>query len=220
MTNPINPTIRTEAVPVALLALCFILSFFFFDAFPERVPTHWNFAGEPDGWSSRAFAAFFFPVLILAIYCLFLVIPKLDPKSERYAEFRKPFHVFKGAIVALLSFIYVVASLAAIGYDIPMNQVVPVAIGVMFVVLGNYFGKVKQNWFMGIRTPWTLGSEEIWQKTHRLGGKIFVGGGIALALSGFVLPAKQMPVFIAVLVALLILPMGYSYVLYRRSIRR
>src|SRR3989338_7521407 len=157
MSNPIRPNLKTELVHILFVLVSIILSFYFFVHFPERVATHWGINGEANGWSSRSFAAFFFPALNLAIYLL----------------------------VIFLSLIYLVVGMNGLGYGAPVSLVVPVGIGALFVIIGYYLDCVKQNWFLGIRTPWTLSSELVWQKTHHFGSRVFIIGGVLLALAAF-----------------------------------
>lgn len=217
MPNPIRPTIKTEFIPLALLILTVFASIFFYNNLPERIATHWNFAGQVDGWGSGQAQAIFFPLLIVGMYILFLLIPYLDPKKERYEQFNKIYHIFKSIILALIVVIYLVVGLNGLGYNLPVGVIIPGLIGLLFIVIGNYMGKIKMNWFMGIRTPWTLSSEEVWNKTHRFGGKMFILAGL-LMIAEIVLPMSwKLPVFIIMITALLFGTMGYSYLVYLRE---
>jgi uncharacterized membrane protein len=215
--NPIKPTIKTEIFPLLMISLCCLLSFYFYAHFPERVPTHWDFNGNVNGWSSRAVGAFLIPGMLVGMYLLFLSLPYLDPKKERYAQFGKVYHIFKGLILVLLAVIYVFAGLAGLGYNINIGLWSPLLIGILFIAIGNYFGKIKMNWFMGIRTPWTLSNEEVWNKTHRLGGKLFMISGVVLALMPWYPEIWRLPLFVLVMVILIFGTLLYSYVLYRQE---
>ena len=212
--NPIKPTIKTEFFSLLLIAISIAASFYFYAHFPERVVTHWNFAGEPNGWSGRAFAAFFFPALFIGMYVLFLVLPRLDPQKARYEEFAKIYNIFRNFILAALVAIYFIASGNNLGAKIDIGLLIPMIIGALFLVLGNYFGKIKRNWFVGIRTPWTLSSEEVWNKVHRFGGKVFMFCGIIMFLTGFAPVSWRLPLFIADIIILLFGTMVYSYIVY------
>jgi uncharacterized membrane protein len=214
--NPIKSTIKTEVVPVMLIILSILASFYFYAHFPDRVATHWNYNGQIDGWSGRGFAAFFFPMLNLGLYLLFLGLPYLDPKKDRYAQFAKPYHIFKTLIVGFLTVIYFLVGSAGIGYPVDISLIVPSGVGVLFIIIGNYLGKIKPNWFMGIRTPWTLSNEEVWNKTNRLGGKLFIIAGLIM-LIGFLLPPSIFwVIFIIILAVIILLPIIYSYWLYQK----
>jgi len=213
--NPTKPSLKTEIVPIALIALSVIASFYFYAHFPAQVATHWGFDGTPNGWSSTGFAAFFFPILNLGMYVLFLSIPYLDPKKERYAEFSKAYHIFKAFIVALLTIVYFMVGLSGIGYYVPVGTITPILVGALFIIIGNYMSKFKSNWMMGVRNPWTLSSEVIWNKTHRLAGRIFILAGLAMATEAWLPLWLQLPVFIIIIAAVALVPNIYSYILFR-----
>ncbi|MDO8592186.1 MAG: SdpI family protein [bacterium] len=217
MANPIKPTIKTEFFPLALLLLTVIVSVFFYNKLPERVATHWNFAGRPDGYGSGQTQAIVFPLMAIGMYLLFLLIPYLDPKKERYEQFSKTYHIFKSIILASVVIIYLVIGLNGLGYNLPVGVIVPGLVGLLFMVLGNYLGKIKMNWFMGIRTPWTLSSEEVWNKTHRFGGKMFMLAGLLMIAQIFLPPNWRLPVFIISLAVVIFGTIGYSYVVYLRE---
>lgn len=215
--NPIKSSLKTEILPILFLLASVILSFYFYTHFPERVVTHWGLNGEPNGWSGPAFAAFFFPGMILGIYLLMLFFPMLDPKRERYAEFSKVYHIFKNIFVFVFFLIYVITGLNALGVAIPVDKSIMLIIGLLFMIMGNYFGKIKSNWYMGIRTPWTISSEVVWNKTHRLGGKLFMLAGFMFILLIFLPVSFYAPVFVSAILLASIVPMVYSYILFRKE---
>jgi uncharacterized membrane protein len=216
MSNPIKPTIKTEILPILILLAVITSSFYFHSLSPERVPTHWNFAGEVDGWGPRSFA-FIIPAAIAIIYLLFMVLPFLDPKRERYDQFRKVYHIFKDSIILFMAVIYFATSLNVLGYNLPIGVIVPVGVGLLFMIMGNYMKEIKSNWFIGIRTPWTLSSEEVWNKTHRFGGKMFMLAGILIVLDAFLPVSWRLTVFIAAIIIILAGTIGYSYVVYLKE---
>lgn len=217
MSNPIKPTIKTELLPIIIILIAAISSFYFYANFPEQVPIHWNAAGEVDNYGSRAIGAFLFPAIILGMYLMFLGIPYIDPKKERYSQFSRVYHVFKNLLIIFMAGIYFIASFNALGYDVSVATWIPLMVGVLFIFLGNYMSKIKPNWFMGIRTPWTLSSEEVWNKTHRLGGKVFIGGGIALMTMNFLPASFRMPLFVSAILIMVVGTIGYSYFLYNKE---
>jgi len=215
--SSIKPTIKSEFFPLVILAAGFAASAYFYENFPEVVPTHWNFAGQADGWSGKASAAFAIPTLNSVIYLMFFALPYLDPKKDRYEQFAKVYHIFKSIILFLLLAIYFAVGLSGLGYNVPIGTITPILIGIMFVVMGNYMGKLKPNWFMGIRTPWTLSSEKIWNKTHRFGGKIFILSGLLMIMQPFLHLSLKLPVFIISICLMLFGTVGYSFILYLKS---
>jgi len=214
MSNPIKPTIKTEFFPLAILVLTAAAAIFFFNNLPERVATHWNFAGQVDAYGSGRAQAIAIPIMAAGMYLLFLLLPYLDPKKERYEQFSKVYHIFKNMILALLIIIYFVVGLNGLGYNLPVGVIIPVLIGLLFIIIGNYLGKIKRNWFMGIRTPWTMSSEEVWNKTHRFGGKMFILAGLLMMLETVLPNSFKLPIFIIMMIALLFGTIGYSYIVY------
>jgi len=216
MANPIKPTLKTEILPILLLIISISASFYFYANFPEQVPTHWNYKGEIDNYSSKAFAAFFFPALNLGLYLMFLGLPYLDPKKERYQQFAKVYHVFKTVFVIFMTFIYFLTGAAGLGYPVSIGSIMPFSIGLLFIVLGNYMSKIKPNWFMGIRTPWTLSNEEVWNKTHRIGGKMFIAMGLIMVIGTFIPNNEYWKIFPFAIIAFVFIPIIYSYLAYRK----
>lgn len=214
MSNPIKPTIKSEIMPIIFILIACFSSFYFYAHFPDQVPLHWNFAGEVDSYGSRIQGAFLMPAMMIGMYLLFLFIPLIDPKKERYAQFRKIYHVFKGVLLFFMLLIYYALGLSGLGYNIEIGTWIPVFVGLLFIILGNYMGKIKPNWFMGIRTPWTLSSEEVWNKTHRFGGKAFIIGGVLMVFMSLIPVAYKIPIFIIVIVIVGFLPIIYSYILF------
>lgn len=215
MKNFLKLSFKSEVLNIILLLVSIVASFWFYTHMPETVPIHWGITGEADGFGSKTFAAFFFPALILGIYLLLLLAPYFDPNKERYAEFAKEYSYIRGILTFFFTYVYFMASLAGVGYQINIAKAVSIGLALMFMVLGNYLGKIKPNWFVGIRTPWTLSSEDVWNKTHRFGGKLFFISGLLLLL-GLFFPAPWL--FVMLMVLVFICAIGsivYSYILFR-----
>lgn len=210
-------TLKTEWLPVAAVILSWVAGVYFYANFPERVITHWNFAGQPDGYSGKTAGAFILPAVLTLMYLFFIFLPLLDPKRERYESFEKVYHVIKMSIIGLLFTIFIISGLVNLGISIPINIVTPFMIGILFIILGNYMGKIKQNWFVGFRVPWTLSSENVWNKTNRLGGWCMMGFGVLLLITPFLPQNLGMWLFIAGIVFVTIVPTVYSYLLYRKE---
>lgn len=218
MSNPIKPSFKTEWRSGLLILLAVIAGVYFYQNFPDQVPIHWNFQGVADNYGSAALGAFFLPALMVLLYAFFLVLPLFDPRRERYSEFASAYHLMKDVILFALFFIFLIAGLAGLGYPVDISFWVPLMIGVLFVALGAIMRQVKSNWFMGIRTPWTLSSETVWQKTHQLAGKVMALSGVLIAATIFVDSSvfKMSLLAIAILIVALGLPL-YSYIIFRQE---
>lgn len=200
----------------SLVLAMFVVGFWLYPKLPDVVPTHWNFEGQPDSYSSKQFAVWFFPSLTLLMTFLFPVLAKMDPHKEKYAQFQKAWFMIRTIILSCFAYLYFVSLYAALNPMVDVGSFVLCGIAVMFILMGNYLGKVRQNYFLGIRTPWTLHDEDIWNKTHRLSGWMFVLVGLLLLVEVFL--KLSLPYVIFVTIALLLLvPIIYSYLLFRQK---
>ena len=181
---------------------------------PETMATHWNMSGEPDGWSSRAFAVFGLPGILLAVNLFLPFALKADPKHENMSEKLVLISLWTIPLVSLLCSGLTLAR--GLGYEVRVERWVPIFMGVLFIVIGNYLPKTKQSYTMGIKLPWTLASEENWNRTHRLGGFLWVIGGALFILMSFI--GWSLAAFLIILALMVLAPMVYSYLLYRRGI--
>jgi uncharacterized membrane protein len=217
MANPIKPTLKTEMLPLLLIVITLVSAVYFYGHLPERIATHWNFAGQVDGYGSGKIQSIVLPLMLIGMYILFLVFPYLDPKKERYEQFSKVYHIFKDIILILFAIIYFIVGFNGLGYNLPVGVITPILIGLLFIIMGNYMSKIKRNWFMGIRTPWTLSSEEVWNKTHRFGGKMFILAGLLMMAETIMPNAWKLAVFILMMIILLVGTIGYSYIVYLKE---
>jgi uncharacterized membrane protein len=206
--------VRSHVVNLLLVAVSFAVAGFFYGAMPQIVPTHWGSDGVANGFTSKPWGPFVLPLVTAATFAMLAAIPALSPRGFGVDSFVRAYRVVVSTIVAFLACVSVFVTMAQAGHGVPMDRVAHVAAGALFVVLGNYLGKFTKNFFMGIRTPWTLASDEVWLRTHRLGGKLFVLAGLALLVGGAV-GAPSMLLIVAVTIAAGV-PSVYSFVLYRR----
>lgn len=214
MSNPIKPSFKTEWFPLALIVLSFLAGAYFYQNFPVTVPSHWNFQGEIDGYSSAGVAAFLLPFMTLGIYLLFVFIPYLDPKKAQYSSFGTSYHQFKGVFVAFMSLLYALTGLNGLGYTINIGFWTPVMVGCLFCAIGLLMEKVKSNWFLGVRTPWSLSSDKVWDKTHKLSGQLFILAGALMAATVLVSPVGKIVLFSLSLAILIIGAPLSSYIFY------
>ena len=204
---------KTLFITCAVILLPIIAGLLLWDRLPDRIPTHWGMGGEVDGWSDKGFAVFAMPALMLGIQLLCFFATASDPKRS---NIRRKYLSMVLWIIPVLSVMTSCISYAvALGAQIRVEQVIPGFFGLMLVIIGNYMPKFQQSYTMGIRLPWTLSSEENWNRTHRFGGKIWALGGIGVlfcTLMGWGIAS------IAILAVVVIVPTVYSYVLYRKGI--
>lgn len=208
---------RAHIVPLLAIAVSFVATVILLPRLPDPIPIHWNAAGQPDNYAPRFWGAFALPLTALGLYGLFLIIPTLDPRRENYAKFADTYQILRVLFVLFMVFIQGITLYSILVTDSQLNtNLVLIGVGLLLVVIGNYMPRVRHNWFVGVRTPWTLSNEEVWRRTHRLGGQVFVLGGIIIAASAF-LPAEWgLVLMLAAIVLMALVPVGYSYWLYRK----
>ena len=183
------------------------------DKLPDTLPIHWNASGNVDGWSSKPFVVFALPFIMLAIHLFVLIATTADPKRQNHHG--KMLHLVYWLVPVMSVVLTAVTYYTGMGKDIPMETIAPTITGILFIALGNYMPKCRQNYTIGVKLPWTLNSEENWNKTHRLAGWVFVFGGTVITVLGFF--GLTWPL-LAVLPILIIVPSVYSYILYRKGI--
>ncbi|MEW9623898.1 SdpI family protein [Rhodanobacter geophilus] len=181
---------------------------------PARVPSHWDVDGQPNGYASRFWAVAMWPLLIAGLAVLAAVLPRISPKRFEMESFAGVYGVLMLVIQGVMLVLGITAMLAGAGHAVPMAVIAPLGVGVLLMVLGNYMGKLRRNFFMGIRTPWTLASEAVWERTHRLAGWTYVLAGAAMVVLG--LAGAMVGWTLAAVVVVLLIPAIYSYFIYRR----
>jgi uncharacterized membrane protein len=200
-----------------LLALALALAFglWALPSLPEQVASHWGLSGEPDGWSSKETLVFLLPLFGVGIALLLAFVPRIDPRRASYELHGGTYWLLANAAVIVLSAVHVAILGFNLGWPISINQVTGIAVGGLFILIGNLMTRMRPNWFMGIRTPWTLSSDTVWRKTHRVGGYAFVLAGLLLVAMGFVRPAWFAGVLIAAAIVAALVPVVYSYFVWR-----
>lgn len=183
---------------------------------PAQVPSHWNWRGEVDGYAGRTFAVLFQPLLTAGLYLLFLVLPRVDPHRANYARFAGTYQVIKVLLVVFLSGMQLTILGTALGYVSGPTLFLRLGLPLLFIFFGNVMGQIRHNYFVGIKTPWTLASEEVWQRTHRAAARLWVAAGLVGAVGAVFPPAIGMPLLIIALSVAGIVPLVHSYLLWRR----
>jgi uncharacterized membrane protein len=181
---------------------------------PDPVPTHWNMRGVANGFTPKPWGAFMGPLVMTGLWALFFVLPRISPKGYQLSLFEHTYAFMQTLLIVFLGVVTSTALLAGAGIPVPVERVVPVALSVFIMLLGNLLGRVRKNFFVGIRTPWTLASDEVWLRTHRLAGWLMVlAGAVSLVAS---LAGASHWVMVSALSGAALFSTVYSYVLYRR----
>ena len=182
---------------------------------PDPMPTHWNIEGEVDQYLPKPWGVIILPASAIFVFIVFRLIPVISPKGFKTGEFADVMNIFQVIMVGFVSLVCILVMLESLGFDVRLNQVIYLAIGALFIVIGSYLRQVRKNFFVGFRTPWTLTNDEVWDKTHRLGGRLLIVIGLVFA-SGAILPIHP-GWLIAIVFTLLLVPVIYSYFLYRQA---
>lgn len=209
---------KVTAAITGLVLLSFILSIYFYPQVPEQMATHWNSQGEVDGYMSKLWGLFFMPLVITGLVIMFLAIPKIDPRKENIAKFRKYYDGFIVILVLFMVAVHLQTVLWNIGIRINPNAMLPLGIGLLFYYMGILTENAERNWFIGIRTPWTLSSEKVWKRTNRLGGKLFRIAGIAAVFGAF-FPEFAIYFILVPVIAVAGFSVIYSYTEYQKEIK-
>lgn len=205
---------RTLIVSAVLFLIAVIAAVWLYPQLPAQVPTHWDLQGHVNGSMPRFWGAAFPALMILALGILTWLLPRISPRRFEIAPFAHVYGIVMLAIQGVMLVVGLSALLRGAGYALPLRSIAALSIGVLLMVLGNYMGKLRKNFFVGIRTPWTLASDAVWERTHRLGGWLFMLAGLVTVIGALVdAPAWLMP---AVIAAAALIPCVYSYLVYRR----
>jgi len=183
---------------------------------PQVVVSHWGLYGEPNGYSSKSVALFIMPVIATAMYIVFLILPKVDPLKKNIDSFRGQFNFFINFIIVFLFYLHLLTIVWNLGYEFNFVLMLTPALSLLCLALGVLLEKAKRNWFIGIRTPWTLSSDKVWDKTHKLGSKLFKIAAI-FPLLGLVFQQGAFYLTIFSLVGVSIFLVIYSFLEFRKD---
>ena len=206
-------------ITIVVTLLPILAGVIFWNRLPDQIVTHWGADGVANGWSSKEFAVFGTPCMLTVIQIIMLFIVLNDPKRKNIHY--KPMGIVFWIVPVISLAVSGVVYAAALGFEVNVLAVVYVLVGVLFILLGNYMPKLQQNYTVGIRLPWTLNNPENWNRTHRLGGKIFIAGGIVMLvialLSNMLGDNITLTLMIADLAVCVIIPLVYSFIQFRKK---
>lgn len=204
--------------PAFLIAALLIVSTVLYPRLPDTVPTSWTMRGQPDGVGPKWIGLFFTPMVMLGIWALLRLLPRFDPKRENHAKMEVAYDTIVNAILTTLAVVHVSGIAASLGAPLSLERFVPSMIGVMLVVVGNVLPQARRNWFFGIRTPWTLSSDRVWERTHRIGGYLMVSVGLIAIASAAVPSSIATPTLAIASVLAGITAVAYSYYAWRQEV--
>ena len=213
-------TKTTSIIALTMIALAFLAGAVLWNQLPDQMASHWNANDQVDGYMSKFWGVFLLPLMTLGMFALFMAVPNIDPLKANIAQFRETFNVFILVIIAFMLYLYGLTLVWNLGYqDFNMSAAMLPFMGVLFIATGYMLRKAKRNFFIGIRTPWTLSSDTVWDKTHQLGSILFMASGAFAIIGGFFGGMTAFWLMFVPLIGSSIFLVIYSYVLYRNEIK-
>ncbi|MBY0091524.1 MULTISPECIES: SdpI family protein [Priestia] len=208
---------KKHVFPLSITLLTLVAWLIALPHLPATMPIHWGANGEADGFATKINAMILTVGIMVLIYFIIAFVPRIDPRKENYKYFSKTYNILLNAVLLLFFFVNMSTILQGLGYNVPMSYIAPIMAGLVFIIIGNYLQRVRSNYFMGIRTPWTLSNETVWKKTHRLSGKIFFIGGLLILISAFLPDGYKSVIMWGSIVLCVAIPYLYSYLAYKKE---
>lgn len=204
-----------KTIPLFFIIISFLIAFYVWPQMPDLIASHWGVSGQVDGYMSKFWGLFFMPFLSVVLYILLLFLPKLDPYKKNFSEFQNHYDNFMIVIFGFFTYIYLLTIFWNLYYHFNMIQFLSPAFSILFYFTGDLISKTKQNWFVGIRTPWTISNPIVWKKTHAIGSKLFKLIGIS-SLFGVLFPNQAFYFLLIPNIFTVIFVFVFSYLEYRK----
>lgn len=206
---------KSVIISGALIVLAILIGIILYPRMPDEIAYHWNFRGQADGYIDSFWGLFMMPMLALVLYLFLITIPKIDPLKQNIEEFRSHYDGLMIVFVSFLLYIHLVVIFWNLNMKISMVQMLAPAFAVLFFYIGILTDNAKRNWFVGIRTPWTLSDDRVWAKTHKLGAKLFKAAGI-ISLAGIFFPRWALIFSLIPVLLVVVYTNAYSYYVYQK----
>lgn len=205
---------KSTIAVLGMILFSFVIGIYFYPQMPEKMASHWNARGQVDGYMSKFWGLFLMPFVLIGLALLFTTIPRIDPLKANIKKFRKYYDEFIILFFIFMLSIHFQAILWNIGIKISPNVTAPIGFGILFFFIGILCENAKRNWFIGIKNPWTLSSERVWEKTHKIGGKLFKIAGVIAFVGVFFQSYALFFIFVPV-ISVAAYTIIYSYVEYQ-----
>jgi uncharacterized membrane protein len=209
---------KSWIIVLAIILLSLVVSIYFYPKMPEKMASHWNAQGQVDGYLSKWWGLFLIPLVLTGLALLFIAIPRIDPLKANIEKFRRYYDGFIILFLLFLLSVHLQVILWNIGIKISPNVIFPIGLGLLFFYTGILLENAKRNWFIGIRTPWTLSNEKVWNKTHEIGGKLFKIAGIA-AFAGIFFQSYALFFMLVPAILAAVYTIVYSYFEYQKEMK-
>ena len=209
---------KSTIAVLGMILFSFVIGIYFYPQMPEKMASHWNAQGQVDGYMPKFWGLFLIPFILVGLALLFVAIPRIDPLKENIEKFRKYYDGFIILFFVFMLSVYSQVILWNLGVKITPNVILPIGLGILFFYCGILCENVKQNWFIGIRTPWTLSSERVWEKTHKIGGKLFKIAGV-IAFFGVFFQSYALFFILVPVISVAAYTIIYSYFEYQKEVK-
>jgi uncharacterized membrane protein len=206
---------RVELALILLIAAMFAGALIVWPSAPDQIPVHWNTGGDVDRYGGKVEGLLGLPLLTLGLYLVMRFVPRIDPGRANYARFGGAYTAIRAGLVVLMAGVFGVVLAWVLKWPVDVSRVVPLGVGALFILFGAVLGKVRPNWFVGVRTPWTISSKTSWVRTHRLGGWLFMALGVLFAVTGFFKLGRFGFVTAGAVIGVVVILYAYSYFVWR-----
>lgn len=209
---------KSEIIIFGIIIITFAIGIYYYPQMPEKLASHWNSQGQVDGYTSKFWGLFLMPIISVGMLLLFILIPRIDPLKSNIQQFRKYFDGFVVLIMVFLFYLYLLTIFWNSGYTFNMITFLSPAFAILFYYSGILIENAKRNWFIGIRTPWTMSSDKVWDRTHKIGGKLFKIAGVVTLLAIF-FETYAIYIIVVPLIMVSIYTVVYSYFEYQKEMK-
>jgi uncharacterized membrane protein len=203
--------------PAFLVAVAAVASIIAYPRLPDRVPTHFDIRGNPNAYGPKWVSTVIFPLMILALWGILRGLPRIDPRRANYARMQGTYDLVVNLSLTMITALHLLILGGTIGHGVPFVRIMPSVIGVFFIAIGNVMPRAKPNWWFGIRTPWTLSNDRVWERTHRVGGYVMTAVGLLAIVSALLATQIAIVAFAVIAVAMSLGLMAYSYFAWKQE---
>jgi len=207
---------KTRIAALGIIIVSVIIAIYFYNIFPDTIATHWDSRGNVNGYMNKFLGLFLVPIIMLGSFLLFSALPYIDPLKQNIKKFRKQYDIFIAVIILFLLYVYILTIIWNLGYKINLLQFILPGFALLFYYIGILLKSTKRNYFIGIRTPWTLSNDIVWKKTHEKAGRLFKLSAL-ICLIGLIFPEYSILFILVPVIAGSVYLIIYSYLIYPRK---